>query len=105
MCSCTVLGLEEGKQCIIVGTHYKHMKLKPCIFYKYSKEVGSYLILPAKFRNRRAIRIEKQFLHKCIRAEKRYIPDLCDDKNQERERTPFELQIPKFCGHKSSTIV
>ncbi|KAK8496629.1 hypothetical protein V6N12_020076 [Hibiscus sabdariffa] len=28
---CTVLGLEEGKECIIVGTLYKHMKLKPCV--------------------------------------------------------------------------
>ncbi|KAK9170522.1 hypothetical protein Syun_002662 [Stephania yunnanensis] len=35
---CTVLGLEEGKECIIVGTIYKHMKLKPCILDEYSKE-------------------------------------------------------------------
>ncbi|XAR68595.1 DNA-directed DNA polymerase [Bertholletia excelsa] len=35
---CTVLGLEEGKDCIIVGTLYKHMKLKPCILDEYSKE-------------------------------------------------------------------
>ncbi|XVF75906.1 hypothetical protein PTKIN_Ptkin13bG0224300 [Pterospermum kingtungense] len=35
---CTVLGLEEGKECIIVGTLYKHMKLKPCILDEYSKE-------------------------------------------------------------------
>ncbi|XP_068640007.1 DNA polymerase delta small subunit [Aristolochia californica] len=34
----TVLGLEEGKECIIVGTLYKHMKLKPCILDEYSKE-------------------------------------------------------------------
>ncbi|XP_022744139.1 DNA polymerase delta small subunit-like isoform X2 [Durio zibethinus] len=33
-----VLGLEEGKECIIVGTLYKHMKLKPCILDEYSKE-------------------------------------------------------------------
>ncbi|KAF3633981.1 putative peptidyl-prolyl cis-trans isomerase CYP20-2, chloroplastic-like [Capsicum annuum] len=35
---CTVLGLEEGKECIIVGTLYKHMKLKPSILDEYSKE-------------------------------------------------------------------
>jgi len=38
---CTVLGLEEGKECVIVGTLYKHMKLKPCILDEYSKEVNS----------------------------------------------------------------
>ncbi|CAA7406527.1 unnamed protein product [Spirodela intermedia] len=35
---CTVLGLEEGKECVIVGTIYKHMKLKPSILDEYSKE-------------------------------------------------------------------
>lgn len=35
---CTVLGLEDGKECVIVGTLYKHMKLKPCILDEYSKE-------------------------------------------------------------------
>ncbi|CAN4106406.1 unnamed protein product [Withania somnifera] len=35
---CTVLGLEEGKECIIVGTLYKNMKLKPSILDEYSKE-------------------------------------------------------------------
>ncbi|XP_057983686.1 DNA polymerase delta small subunit [Malania oleifera] len=35
---CTVLGLEEGKECIIVGTLYKHMKLKPTVLDEYSKE-------------------------------------------------------------------
>ncbi|KAK6941918.1 DNA polymerase delta subunit, OB-fold domain [Dillenia turbinata] len=35
---CTVLGLEEAKECIIVGTLYKHMKLKPTILDEYSKE-------------------------------------------------------------------
>ena len=35
----TVLGLEEGKDCIIVGTLYKHMKLKPSILDEYAKEV------------------------------------------------------------------
>ncbi|XP_042384542.1 DNA polymerase delta small subunit-like isoform X1 [Zingiber officinale] len=34
----TILGLEEGKECIIVGTIYKHMKLKPSILDEYSKE-------------------------------------------------------------------
>ncbi|XP_019154205.1 PREDICTED: DNA polymerase delta small subunit [Ipomoea nil] len=34
---CTVLGLEEGKECIIVGTLYKHMKLKPSVLDEYSK--------------------------------------------------------------------
>ncbi|CAJ1908814.1 unnamed protein product [Sphenostylis stenocarpa] len=35
---CTVLGLEESKECVIVGTLYKHMKLKPCILDEYSKQ-------------------------------------------------------------------
>ncbi|OMO62998.1 DNA polymerase alpha/epsilon, subunit B [Corchorus capsularis] len=35
---CKVLGLELGKVCIVVGTLYKHMKLKPCILDEYSKE-------------------------------------------------------------------
>ncbi|KAI4300689.1 hypothetical protein L6164_034037 [Bauhinia variegata] len=35
---CRVLALEQGKECIIVGTLYKHMKLKPCILDEYSKE-------------------------------------------------------------------
>ncbi|XP_062167164.1 DNA polymerase delta small subunit [Alnus glutinosa] len=35
---CTVLELEEGKECVIVGTLYKHMKLKPCVLDEYSKE-------------------------------------------------------------------
>lgn len=35
----TVLGLEEGKECIVIGTIYKHMKLKPSILDEYSKEV------------------------------------------------------------------
>ncbi|KAI3517884.1 hypothetical protein L1887_17105 [Cichorium endivia] len=29
------LGLEEGKECIVVGTLYKHMKLKPTILNDY----------------------------------------------------------------------
>lgn len=36
---CTVLELEEGKECIVVGTLYKQMKLKPSILDEYSKEV------------------------------------------------------------------
>ena len=39
---CKVLGLEKGKECIIVGTLFKHMKLKPCVLDEYSKEVGFY---------------------------------------------------------------
>ncbi|XP_010672651.2 DNA polymerase delta small subunit isoform X1 [Beta vulgaris subsp. vulgaris] len=34
----TILGLEQGKDCILVGTVYKHMKLKPCVLDEYSKE-------------------------------------------------------------------
>lgn len=34
-----MLGLEEGKECVIVGTLFKNMKLKPCILDEYSKEV------------------------------------------------------------------
>ena len=41
---CTVIGLEEGKECIIVGTLYKHMKLKPSILEEYSKEVMKLLM-------------------------------------------------------------
>ncbi|XP_047334811.1 DNA polymerase delta small subunit [Impatiens glandulifera] len=47
---CTVLGLEEGKECIIVGTLYKHMKLKPCILDEYSKERSAIpLVKPHNF--------------------------------------------------------
>ncbi|KAM3690364.1 hypothetical protein ACB098_09G119100 [Castanea mollissima] len=35
---CTILELEKDRECIIVGTLYKHMKLKPCILDEYSKE-------------------------------------------------------------------
>ncbi|KAI3514996.1 hypothetical protein L1887_13744 [Cichorium endivia] len=35
---CTVLRLEEGKECIVVGTLYKHIKLKPTILSEHSKE-------------------------------------------------------------------
>ncbi|KAB1226703.1 DNA polymerase delta small subunit [Morella rubra] len=45
---CTILQLEEGmRQCVIVGTLYKHMKLKPCILDEYSKEetdAGDFLV-------------------------------------------------------------
>ncbi|KNA16735.1 hypothetical protein SOVF_086010 [Spinacia oleracea] len=33
-----ILGLEEGKECILVGTVFKDMKLKPCILDEYAKE-------------------------------------------------------------------
>ncbi|XP_051143672.1 DNA polymerase delta small subunit isoform X2 [Andrographis paniculata] len=47
---CTVLGLEEGKECIVVGTLYKHMKLKPSILEEYSKErSASPLVRPQNF--------------------------------------------------------
>jgi len=35
----TVLGLEEGKDCVLVGILFKNMKLKPSILDEYSKEV------------------------------------------------------------------
>ncbi|XP_074307014.1 DNA polymerase delta small subunit [Silene latifolia] len=35
---CTILELEGTKECVIVGTLYKHMKLKPCILDEYAKE-------------------------------------------------------------------
>ncbi|KAL1540825.1 DNA polymerase delta subunit 2 [Salvia divinorum] len=48
--SCTVLGLEQGKECIIVGTLYKHMKLKPSVLDEYSKErSASPLVQPRNF--------------------------------------------------------
>ncbi|KAJ8756307.1 hypothetical protein K2173_025119 [Erythroxylum novogranatense] len=47
---CTVLGLEKDKECIIVGTLYKHMKLKPCILDEYSKERSAIpLVKPHNF--------------------------------------------------------
>ncbi|KAL1351383.1 hypothetical protein HN51_015296 [Arachis hypogaea] len=47
---CTVLGLEQGKECVIVGTLYKHMKLKPCILDEYSKERSAVpLVRPHNF--------------------------------------------------------
>ncbi|KAH9625514.1 hypothetical protein KSS87_012115 [Heliosperma pusillum] len=33
-----ILELEGGRECVIVGTLYKHMKLKPCILDEYAKE-------------------------------------------------------------------
>ncbi|KAJ6746134.1 DNA polymerase DELTA SUBUNIT 2 [Salix koriyanagi] len=47
---CTVLGLEEGKECIIVGTLFKHMQLKPCVLDEYSKERSAVpLVKPHNF--------------------------------------------------------
>ncbi|XP_022748272.1 DNA polymerase delta small subunit-like [Durio zibethinus] len=47
-----VLGLEEGKECIIVGILYKHMKLKPCILDEYSKERSvTLLVKPHNFKH------------------------------------------------------
>ncbi|XP_039146154.1 DNA polymerase delta small subunit isoform X1 [Dioscorea cayenensis subsp. rotundata] len=46
----TVLGLEEGKECIVIGTIYKHMKLKPSILDEYSKERSAVpLVKPHNF--------------------------------------------------------
>ncbi|KAL2632818.1 hypothetical protein R1flu_004297 [Riccia fluitans] len=45
-----ILGLEEGKVCVVIGTLYKQMKLKPNILDEYSKErsvVG--LVAPSNF--------------------------------------------------------
>lgn len=35
-----VLDLKEGEECVVMGTLYKEMKLKPCILDEYTKEVG-----------------------------------------------------------------
>ncbi|CAH9127678.1 unnamed protein product [Cuscuta epithymum] len=45
---CNVLGLEEGKECIMVGTLYKHMKLKPCVLDEYSKGRNSAQIIQSQ---------------------------------------------------------
>ncbi|PKA48130.1 DNA polymerase delta small subunit [Apostasia shenzhenica] len=46
----TILGLEEAKECTIVGTIYKHMKLKPSILDEYSKERSTVpLVKPHNF--------------------------------------------------------
>ncbi|XP_031494829.1 DNA polymerase delta small subunit [Nymphaea colorata] len=45
-----ILGLEEGKDCIIIGTLYKQMKLKPSVLDEYSKERSSVpLVKPHNF--------------------------------------------------------
>ena len=36
---CNILALEEGKACVVVGTLYKQMQLKPSVLDEYSKEV------------------------------------------------------------------
>ncbi|XP_050383250.1 DNA polymerase delta small subunit isoform X2 [Argentina anserina] len=46
----TILGLEEAKECTIVGTLYKHMKLKPSILDEYSKTRSAVpLVKPRNF--------------------------------------------------------
>ncbi|KAJ7534062.1 hypothetical protein O6H91_13G077600 [Diphasiastrum complanatum] len=35
---CTILALEDGKDCVVIGTLYKQMRLKPSILDEYSKE-------------------------------------------------------------------
>ncbi|KAH9565765.1 hypothetical protein CY35_04G094700 [Sphagnum magellanicum] len=47
---CKVLGLEEGQLCVVVGTLYKQMQLKPSILEEYSKERSVVpLATPSKF--------------------------------------------------------
>ncbi|KAE9598289.1 putative DNA-directed DNA polymerase [Lupinus albus] len=47
---CPVLELEEGKECVIIGTLYKHMKLKPRVLDEYSKEKSTIpLVKPHNF--------------------------------------------------------
>jgi DNA polymerase delta subunit 2 len=47
---CKVLGLEEGQLCVVVGTLYKQMQLKPSILEEYSKERSVVLLAtPSKF--------------------------------------------------------
>eukprot|EP00246_Nothoceros_aenigmaticus_P018642 TRINITY_DN9842_c0_g1_i2.p1 TRINITY_DN9842_c0_g1~~TRINITY_DN9842_c0_g1_i2.p1 ORF type:complete len:444 (+),score=70.47 TRINITY_DN9842_c0_g1_i2:176-1507(+) len=47
---CNILGLEQGKVCVVVGTLYKQMVLKPTILDEYSKERSNVpLVTPDKF--------------------------------------------------------
>ncbi|KAI3782254.1 hypothetical protein L2E82_12294 [Cichorium intybus] len=47
---CTILGLKEGKECIVVGTLYKHMKFEPTILSEYSKEsFVTPIVIPRNF--------------------------------------------------------
>lgn len=39
---CNILALEEGKSCMVVGTLYKQMQLKPSVLDEYSKEVREF---------------------------------------------------------------
>lgn len=38
---CSTLDLEEGRECAVIGTLYKHMQLKPSILDAYAKERSS----------------------------------------------------------------
>ncbi|KAG0592894.1 hypothetical protein KC19_1G288400 [Ceratodon purpureus] len=47
---CNILALEEGKTCVVVGTLYKQMQLKPSVLDEYSKERSVVpLATPSKF--------------------------------------------------------
>ncbi|RVW30731.1 DNA polymerase delta small subunit [Vitis vinifera] len=46
---CTVLGLEEGKECIIVGTLYKHMKLNHAFLMSTPRRSVAPLVKPHNF--------------------------------------------------------
>ena len=35
----TILGLEGGEDCVVIGTLYKQMQLKPSVLDEYAKEV------------------------------------------------------------------
>ena len=52
-----VMNLERGKDCILCGTLYKDMKLKPCILDEYADEVCSLrdCFLPRRTRKTREI--------------------------------------------------
>ena len=39
---CNILALEEGKACVVIGTLYKQMHLKPSVLDEYSKEVREF---------------------------------------------------------------
>ena len=41
----TILGLEEGEDCVVIGTLYKQMQLKPSVLDEYAKEAWHHKIL------------------------------------------------------------
>jgi DNA polymerase delta subunit 2 len=44
---CKVLELQDGQPCVVIGTVYKDMKLKPSILDEYVKDVRPRLVLLA----------------------------------------------------------